>query len=208
MHRHRPPVWDPICVFHLGQRSRPTAHKGRTHDRNRPDPFSCTKSLHRKGRPHMDPVSGPRFCHHPDHLASVEALLSGRLHVRFNVRFGFIHLYNILWTCLTDAVFPQPIHVRFRGRFPAGSRAEGRMGILCIQSFFQAASASTKAAIFGPISGSTCRMPTARVFSKGPRGCRPPSLGTSSSDRQDRGDPQHPHAMRAAPLPRRWPDRA
>src|SRR6266851_10381564 len=36
--RHRQGVWEPIGVTHLGQRSPRTAHTGRTHDRNRPDP--------------------------------------------------------------------------------------------------------------------------------------------------------------------------
>ena len=37
--RHRLGVWEPIGATHLGQRSQPTAQTGRTHDRNRPDPF-------------------------------------------------------------------------------------------------------------------------------------------------------------------------
>src|SRR4051812_8807511 len=36
--RHRQSVREPIGATHLGQRSSPTAHTGRTHDRNRPDP--------------------------------------------------------------------------------------------------------------------------------------------------------------------------
>ena len=36
--RHHGPVWDPIRVTHLGQRSRRPHHTGRTYDRNRPDP--------------------------------------------------------------------------------------------------------------------------------------------------------------------------
>ena len=36
--RHHVHVWDPIRVTHLGQRSRRPHHKGRTYDRNRPDP--------------------------------------------------------------------------------------------------------------------------------------------------------------------------
>ena len=36
--RPRQDVWDPVRVTHLGQRSRRPHHKGRTYDRNRPDP--------------------------------------------------------------------------------------------------------------------------------------------------------------------------
>src|SRR6266852_7669507 len=43
MLRHRVYVQDPIRATHLGQRS-PTAHIGRTHDRNRPDP---SRQLHK-----------------------------------------------------------------------------------------------------------------------------------------------------------------
>src|SRR6266851_4775411 len=43
MLRHRVYVQDPIRATHLGQRS-PTAHTGRTHDRNRPDP---SRQLHK-----------------------------------------------------------------------------------------------------------------------------------------------------------------
>ncbi len=39
MLRHHVPVWDPIRETHLGQRSCRPHHKGRTYDRNRPDPF-------------------------------------------------------------------------------------------------------------------------------------------------------------------------
>src|SRR5712692_9411202 len=38
--RCRENVREPIGATHLGQRSPPTAHTGRTHDRNRPDPVT------------------------------------------------------------------------------------------------------------------------------------------------------------------------
>jgi hypothetical protein len=50
----RRPVWDPIRVTHLGQRSiRPHTKAGHMTaiDQTRP---SCKKSLHGGGRPHMD----------------------------------------------------------------------------------------------------------------------------------------------------------
>src|SRR5712692_7438178 len=37
--RHHVLVWDRIRVTHLGQRSSRPRHKGRTYDRNRPDPL-------------------------------------------------------------------------------------------------------------------------------------------------------------------------
>ena len=63
--RHRVHVWGPIRASHLGQRSSRPHHKGRTYDRNRPDP----SQLHRPCKPgavHIwVPGSRPRAARRP-----------------------------------------------------------------------------------------------------------------------------------------------
>jgi hypothetical protein len=54
------PVWDPIRVTHLGQRSSDRATTGRTYDCNRPEPSQLHILLAKRGRPHtrFDAVAG------------------------------------------------------------------------------------------------------------------------------------------------------
>jgi len=52
MPQHRKNVRNPIRVTHLGQWSIMTAHTGRTHDRNRPDPSQLHKTLATAGAVH------------------------------------------------------------------------------------------------------------------------------------------------------------
>ena len=78
--RHHVHVWDPIRVTHLGQRSSRPHHKGRTDDRNRPDP----SQLHRPCEPgavHIW-VPGPALTGRPGMTCEFFSILLVLRHIR------------------------------------------------------------------------------------------------------------------------------